>query len=124
MDGIRNCIETACALWAYRLGQKLPKGEHHPLAAMHTFCVACAGTAISVKDCTGDTAIPDPCPLYPYRDGHNPNISKATREIQRQRAISRGFGSKGKSKGPESFRRASVGILPCLASCEGETVDS
>ncbi len=57
-----------------------------PLKAIRLKCLdCCCGSAYEVKLCTAER-----CPLYPFRDGHNPNIGK--RELtpeQREAAAAR-----------------------------------
>ncbi len=58
-----------CRLHPYRLGKRLPPGEHFPLNAIRWRCLDCSGYSQGgVKHCwnTG-------CELYPYRMGKNPS---------------------------------------------------
>lgn len=89
-QGVTECADTACAFHPYRHGTALEKGRHSPVRACRAYCfdncLPGAG-ADAVKDCGGDTALLGPCPVFPFRMGKNPNISAATREKARQRAL-------------------------------------
>ena len=89
LAGIRECADTLCPLWPYRLGTRPDGLPHRPLKACRRFCVeqCLAGEASEVKSCQGDKAVLGPCPLYRFRMGRNPNISEATRAKQRETAL-------------------------------------
>ena len=85
---VKECKDTACPLYAYRYGT-LPV-PHRPLSAIKAYCYDyCQGGAghAEVLHCQGDKAFGGPCPVFPFRLGVNPNISKATREKRRQAAL-------------------------------------
>lgn len=89
---VTDCNDTACPLRAYRHGVALAKGKHSPVRACkkycHDYCQAGAGPD-EVRTCGGDKAMLGPCPVFPFRMGTNPNITKATRAKLRKQAIER-----------------------------------
>ena len=94
-DNVKDCLNPACQFYVYRLGAP-PKGQaHKPLPAIkeycHDQCQAGSGRE-EVLSCKGDEPVYDvlqPCPVYPFRLGKNPNISAKTRERLRQVALLR-----------------------------------
>ena len=87
---VTECNDTTCPFHEYRHGVALEKGRHSPTKACRSFCheqcQAGAGTE-EVRTCGGDTAFLGPCPVFPFRMGTNPNISRETREKARQREL-------------------------------------
>lgn len=79
---VTECQYTACPFYAYRMGVALPAGKHRPLKTIRTYCVEeCqAGNQGQVDDCQGDTAAAGSCPVFLFRMGRNPNITKEHRE--------------------------------------------
>lgn len=43
-----------------------------PLKAIKAFCKECIPEGDRVKECTASLDSKYPCPLYPFRTGHNP----------------------------------------------------
>ena len=89
-QGVTECADKACPFYPYRHGTPLAKGRHSPVRACRVYCFenCLPGSGPeAVKDCGGDTALLGPCPVFPFRMGKNPNISAATREKARQRAL-------------------------------------
>lgn len=78
---VRNCINTKCALFAYRKGKRQPEYAAllKPCKTIRQYCLKdCEADAIGVKECV------DPrCALYHFRFGKNPNfhITEERREI-------------------------------------------
>ena len=83
---VRECSDRDCPAWPYRMGRDRVK-----LRTIRELCLECAGSVQEVKDCTGgeDVCGLGPCPLWRFRLGSNPNITKATRQKQSQRARER-----------------------------------
>ena len=88
---VTECQYTACPFYAYRMGVALPAGKHRPLKTIRTYCVEeCqAGNQGQVDDCQGDTAAAGSCPVFLFRMGRNPNITKEHREKLRTAAFRR-----------------------------------
>jgi hypothetical protein len=68
------------------------------IKSIRDFCVrvCCCGDMEYVRECPDGVShqgVP-PCPLWPFRMGHNPNISDEAREKSRQAAKSRNLGKK------------------------------
>ena len=82
-QGVSECADTACPFHPYRHGRALAKGKHSPTRACRAYCFKYClpeARADDIRNCGGDTALLGPCPVFPFRMGKNPNISKATRE--------------------------------------------
>ena len=92
---VADCPGRDCPLYPYRMG-RLDGADGHTLRAIRQYCLGCAGSSQAVRDCYGDTAVDGPCPLYRFRLGKNPNISKETRQKRRMVALKHGFGKSGK----------------------------
>jgi len=78
---VQACTQTECSLHGWRL---LDQAEDvQVLAALHTFCIQCAGSAEAAQGCTADQGIGghDPCPAHPFRTG------KITALIQKVRPL-------------------------------------
>ena len=87
-----ECRDTACQFYAYRKGAPPARQPHKPMKAIKTHCFdnCQAGTGYQeVLHCRGDTAFAGSCPVFPFRLGVNPNVTPATREKRRQRALLR-----------------------------------
>lgn len=80
-------FDIACPLHPYRMGKGRPK-----LKEIRSYCLQCQGghesSALYVRECTDKQ-----CSLYPFRMGHNPNISEETKEKRRNAALRYCFGS-------------------------------
>ena len=86
---VRQCADTACPLWAWRLplpagGEESGEsGAHAPslpreiLRAIRRQCLACAGSRREVRAC----AAREDCPLWSYRFGVRP---RTYREVRRR----------------------------------------
>jgi len=77
LDEVRDCgghtvyaTGRPCHFYSYRLG-----GKRVPARVFRAFCVECQGSALHARECPQSS-----CPLYPYRNGKNPNIRGASRE--------------------------------------------
>ena len=92
---VADCPGRDCPLYPYRMG-RLDGADGHTLRAIRQYCLGCAGSSQAVRDCYGDTAVDGPYPLYRFRLGKNPNISKETRQKRRMVALKHGFGKSGK----------------------------
>ena len=79
-------FDIACPLHPYRMGKGRPK-----LKVIKAYCIQCQGehglSSLYVKECTDKD-----CSLYPFRLGHNPNISEETKQKRRERALRAGLG--------------------------------
>ena len=79
-------FDIPCPLFHYRMGTGKPK-----LKEIRAYCLQCQGghgtSTEYVRECT-DTL----CSLYPFRMGHNPNITEETKEKRRQCALKYRFG--------------------------------
>jgi len=71
---IANCPSRGCSLWPFRAGKSNPHATETPLKAIHSFCLACVGTAPEVASCTGKTLDCGQCSLHLYRLGKNPRL--------------------------------------------------
>ena len=74
------CNDRKCPFWGYRLGKAISEGKHRPTKAVRAYCLnqcqAGEGGYQEVKQCQGNSpAHPgfEPCPLYRFRLGKNPN---------------------------------------------------
>lgn len=59
-----------CHFYAYRLG-----GKRVPARVFKAFCTECQGSTAHARECPQSS-----CPLFPFRNGRNPNIKGASRE--------------------------------------------
>lgn len=66
---VRKCAQSDCPLHGWRLVDQAE--DALVLAALHTFCIHCAGNPEAAAACTADQAIGghDPCPAHPFRTG-------------------------------------------------------
>jgi len=82
---VEECQNQDCSLFPYRLGRIEPGTDRRTLKAIHNYCLDCLGSAKEVKECQGNEPYLDnePCFLWLFRLGTNPNISKETREKRR-----------------------------------------
>lgn len=90
--GIDECGDSACPFHSYRSGKALPAGKHKPTGTIKTYCreYCQAGEGLDeVKECAGNKPVhgADPCPVFPFRLGRNPNITSETRAKCRERAM-------------------------------------
>jgi len=71
---ITTCPSAKCPLFHLRSGKGNPRATETPLKAIHSFCLACVGTAPEVASCTGKTLDGGQCSLHLYRQGKNPRL--------------------------------------------------
>lgn len=83
--GVRECADTACPLWAWRMAaaqpgtQELWRGPDAPRRALREIrrqCLACAGGRREVRQC----AARDACPLWRWRFGVRPQTYREVRQ--------------------------------------------
>lgn len=78
---VQACAQTECSLHGWRL---LDQAEDvQVLAALHTFCIQCAGSPEAAAECTADQSIGghDPCPAHPFRTGKVAIMVQKTRPL-------------------------------------------
>lgn len=62
------------------------------IKSIRAFCIECTfGDNEWIRECPCGPESVQPCPLWPYRMGRNPNISAETKEKLRQRAAQNPF---------------------------------
>ena len=85
---VEACNYLECPLWGYRMGKPDSGKYRTPLGGLKTYCMrecqALEGAkppTEEVKNCMGDcpaSEAGEPCPLFPFRMGKNPNRKGST----------------------------------------------
>ncbi|HJA79435.1 MAG TPA: hypothetical protein H9784_07720 [Candidatus Desulfovibrio intestinavium] len=83
--GVRECPDTACPLWPWRMAAAQPGAEalwrgpdaaRRALREIRRQCLACAGGRREVRQCAAREA----CPLWRWRFGVRPRTYRAVRQ--------------------------------------------
>lgn len=105
---VRGCDQEDCPAFLYRNGKIEPGADRRTLRAIRRFCLQCAGSVGDANHCTAGKAYLglEPCPLYPFRKGKNPNVTAETRDQLRRAARKHCFlPAHGSKMDPESTGR-------------------
>lgn len=90
---VSECPDVDCPLYPYRFGRLQPGISGRTIRIIRQYCLGCAGSAHEVKTCQGNEIYlgNEPCVLWPFRLGKNPNYSMEAREKRRAIALKHGF---------------------------------
>jgi len=97
---VAECPDEVCVLFPYRTGKIEPGASRSLVKMIHKYCIKCVGSANELKGCQANETYlgNDPCYLWPFRLGTNPNITRATREKRKAIAQKHNFKPMDRSK--------------------------
>lgn len=116
---VRECEHVLCPLHSCRM---IEDGEDAALqSCIAAFCLACAGSAEAVADCSANVPIgaQPPCPAHPFRMSEEVPVAQQVRPLPGLGAVSERL-AKSSSRANERILESEVDDLPRVSVTLGQ----